>query len=173
MAEIVKNDPEPKRAKKKVNYLSVCNTYLQGTKHFKGSNDLIEVDEWKSRLIRNFESTRCPDDYKKNIMVHFLEKDAHNWWLAVDKRTSGRVERIKDFEYEFNLKYFPAEAKFMYLTQGRKTVHEYEEEFNRLMCYVHKELYHKKVQLHRLFYCVRVELRTHCSVLTFYYLGAG
>ena len=76
-------------------------------------------------------------------------------------------------KYEFNRKYFPAEAwdrleaKFLYLTQGRKTVREYEEEFSRLRRYVGKKLEDESVQVRWFFRGLRVELRTHCSVLTF------
>ena len=76
-------------------------------------------------------------------------------------------------KYEFNRKYFPAEAwdrleaKFLYLTQGRKTVREYEEDFNRLRRYVGKELEDESVHVRRFFRGLRVELRTHCSVLSF------
>ena len=143
------------------------------TKHYKGSTDPIEADEWRGRLIRNFNSSRCPDDYKKDIAVHFLEGDAHNWWIAVDKRTGGSIKRIEDVEHKFNKKYFPAEAwdrleaKFLYLTQSRRTVREYEEEFNRLRRYLGKELEDESVQVRRFFRGLRVELRTHCTVLTF------
>ncbi|XP_048611712.1 uncharacterized protein LOC125585996 [Brassica napus] len=174
MAEVVKLDPEPVQAVKKVVYLSVLQYISRmGTKHFKGSTDPIKAGEWRNRLIWNFKSSRCPDDYKKDIAVHFLEGDVHNWWITVDKRTGGSIDRIEDFEYEFNRKYFPAEAwdqleaKFLYLTQGRKTVREYEEEFNRFRRYAGKKLEDESVQVCWFFRGLRVELRTHCSVLTF------
>lgn len=67
-----------------MDYLNVLEHVIRlETKHFQGSSDLIEVDEW-SRLVRSFNSTRCPDDYRKDIAVHFLEGDAHNWWFAVE-----------------------------------------------------------------------------------------
>ncbi|XP_056864071.1 uncharacterized protein LOC130511209 [Raphanus sativus] len=59
-------------------------------------------------------------------------------------RRSGKVDYLK---------YFPAEAwdrleaKFLDLTQGRRSVREYEEEFNRLRKYVGKDLEDEKVQL--------------------------
>ena len=139
-------DP-PARPVRRVDYLSLlAHISKLGTKQFAGSSDPIEADEWRSRLARNFSSTRCPEEYKKDIAVHFLEGDAHNWWLALDKRTNGTIERFSDFEVEFNHKYFPAEAwdrlesQFLDLSQGRMTVREYEEKFNRLRCYVGKEL---------------------------------
>ena len=56
-------------------------------------------------MVRNFSSNRCREDYKKDIAIHFLEGDAHNWWLALDKRTNGSIERFSDNEVEFNQKY--------------------------------------------------------------------
>ncbi|XP_013614236.1 PREDICTED: uncharacterized protein LOC106320423 [Brassica oleracea var. oleracea] len=117
---------------------------------------------------------RTPKKYKKDIVVHFLEEDAHNWWLALDKRTNGAVERFSDFEVEFSHKYFPAEAwdrlesEFLDLAQGRKTVHEFEEKFNWLRRYVGKELEDETVQVRRFIRGLRVELRTYCSVGTFH-----
>ncbi|KAF3608699.1 hypothetical protein DY000_02047806 [Brassica cretica] len=43
----------------------------------------------------------------------------------------------------------------------------YEEEFNRLRRYLGKELEDESVQVRRFFRGLRVELRTHCTVLTF------
>ncbi|KAF8084039.1 hypothetical protein N665_0737s0002 [Sinapis alba] len=120
-----------------------------GTKHFAGSVDPLEADEWRSRLVRNFNSTHCPEDYQKDIAVHFLKGDAHNWWLSLDKRTNGTIERFSDFVVEFNHKYFPAvawdrlEAKFLDLVQCRRTVR-------------------------RFIRGLRVELRTYCFVRIFH-----
>src|SRR5690606_8362862 len=103
----------------------------------------------------------------------FLEGDAHNWWLAVDKRTAGALRSFADFEVEFNRKYFPTEAwdrlesKFLDLVQGRKTVREYEEEFNSLRWYVGRELEDEAGQVCWFQRGLWVELRTHCSVRTF------
>ncbi|XP_048629418.1 uncharacterized protein LOC125601076 [Brassica napus] len=163
-------DP-PVRPVRRVDYLSLlAHISKLGTKQFAGSSDPIEADEWRSRLARNFSSTRCPEEYKKDIAVHFLEGDAHNWWLALDKRTNGTIERFSDFEVEFNHKYFPSEAwdrlesHFLDLSQGRMTVREYEEKFNRLRRYVGKELEEETVQIRRFVRGLRVELRTYSSV---------
>ena len=163
-------DP-PARPARRIDYLSLfAHISKLGTKRFAGSVDPIEADEWKSRLARNFSSTCCPEEYNKDIAVHFLEGDVHNWWLALDKRTNGSIERFADFEVEFNHKYFSAEAwdrlesQFLDLTQGRMTVREYEEKFNRLRRYVGKELEDETVQIRRFVCGLRVELRTYCSV---------
>lgn len=172
-AEVVEVDPPPTRQGRKVDYLSLLEHISRlGTKHFVGSPDPIEADEWRSRLVRNFKSTRCPEDYKKDIAIHFLEGDAHNWWIAVEKR-ANKVHTFAEFEAEFNRKYFPSEAwdkletKFLDLVQGDRTVREYEEEFNRLRRYVGGELVDEEVQVRRFLRGLRVELRTHCSVRTF------
>ena len=149
--EVIEIDP-PERTVRKVDYLSLLQHISRlGTKNFSGSTDPIVADEWRSRLVRNFKSSRCPEDYKRDIAVHFLEGDAHNWWLAVDKR----LQSFTDFEDEFNRKYFPAEAwdrlegRFLELTQGRRAIREYEEEFNRLRRFVGRELEDEKVQVRR------------------------
>ncbi|XP_048629903.1 uncharacterized protein LOC125602040, partial [Brassica napus] len=136
-AEVIEIDP-PARATRKVDYLKVLEHITRmGTKHFAGSVDPLEADEWRSRLARNFSSSRCPEDYQKDIAVHFLEGDAHNWWLALDKRTNAEAwDRL--------------EAKFLDLVQGRRT-----------------ELEDEAVQVRRFIRGLRAELRTYCSVRTF------
>lgn len=174
VAEVIELEP-PAGTAKKVDYLKVLEHISRlGTKHFGGSVDPLEADEWRTRLVRNFKSTRCPDEYQKDIAVHFLEGDAHNWWLALDKRTNGTIDRFADFEVEFNHKYFPAEAwdrletQFLDLVQGKRSVREYEEEFNRLRRFVGRELEDEAVQVRRFIRGLRVELKTYCSVRTFH-----
>ncbi|KAF8047205.1 hypothetical protein N665_3149s0002 [Sinapis alba] len=153
VAEVAEIDP-PARPVPRMDYLKVLEHISKlGTKHFAGSVDPMEADEWRSRLVLNIRSTHCPEDFQKDTAVHFLEGGAQNWWLALDKRTNGTIERFADFEVEFNHKYFPADAwdrlesKFLDLVQGRRTVREYEEEVNRLRRYVGKELEDEAVQL--------------------------
>ncbi|KAF8090080.1 hypothetical protein N665_0488s0004 [Sinapis alba] len=174
VSEVVEMDPPP-WAVRKMDYLKLLEHIAKmSTKHFAGSVDPLEADEWRSRLVRNFNSTRCPEDYQKDIAVHFLEGDAHYWWLALDKRTNGTMERFSDFVVEFNHKYFLAEAwdrlesKFLDLVQGRRTVREYEEDFNRLRRYVGNELEDESFQVGRFIRGHMVELRTYCSVHTFH-----
>ena len=56
----------------------------------------------------------------------------------------------------------------MDLVQGRRTVREYEEEFNRLRRYEGKELEDEAVQVRRVIRGLRAELWTYCSVCTFH-----
>jgi len=104
--EVIEIDP-PERFVKKVDYLSLLQHLSRlGTKQFSGSTDPVVADEWRSRLVRNFQSTRCPEDYRRDIAVHFLEGEAHNWWLAVDKRTNGSLTIFADFEVELTANTF-------------------------------------------------------------------
>ncbi|XP_024009753.1 uncharacterized protein LOC112084943 [Eutrema salsugineum] len=172
-AEVVELDSSPTKPTKKVDYLVVLDHVARlGTKQFQGSSDPIEADEWRNRLVRNFRSTRCPEDYKKDIAVHFLEGDTHNWWVSVEKR-SGGIDTFAEFEEEFNQKYFPSEARdrleqqFLELTQRNRTVREYKVEFNCLRWCVGGELVKEDTQIQRFLRGLRGELRTHCSSRTF------
>ncbi|XP_056851569.1 uncharacterized protein LOC108834715 [Raphanus sativus] len=154
-AEVIELDP-PTGTAKKVDYLNVLEHISRlGTKHFAGSLDPLEADEWRTRLVRNIKSTRCPDEYQKDIAVHFLEGDAHNWCLALDKRTNAEAcDRL--------------ESQFLDLVQGNRSVRKYEVEFNRLRRFVGRELEDEAVQVRRFIRGLRVELMTYCSVRTFH-----
>lgn len=72
--------------------------------------DLIELDQWRSRLERNFDSIRFLDQYKKDIVVHYLEGDAHTWWRGIFRRLVNPNYSWETFCGEFRAKYFPLEA---------------------------------------------------------------
>lgn len=58
VAEVIEIDP-PARTTKRMDYLKPLEHISKlGTKHFSGSVDPLEADEWRSRLVRNFSSTR-------------------------------------------------------------------------------------------------------------------
>ncbi|XP_022572856.1 uncharacterized protein LOC111214369 [Brassica napus] len=92
-----------------------------GTKHYQEGTDPFEADAWLHNLEQNFAATRCPEEFKKDVAVYYLEKDA----------------------ITFVRKYFPPEApdrleiKFMELVHGGLSVRKYEAEFTRLRKYVH------------------------------------
>ena len=80
-------------------------------------------------------------EYRVDLAVHFLEEDAHLWWKSVTARRRQADMSWADFVAEFNAKYFPQEAldrmegRFLELTQGERSVREYDREFNRLLVY--------------------------------------
>ncbi|XP_019087546.1 PREDICTED: uncharacterized protein LOC109127375 [Camelina sativa] len=138
------------------------------TKHFPGSTYPIVADEWRSRLVRNFNSTRYPKEYQKDIAVHFLEEKAHDWWVSVEKREGGKVLTYADFEKEFNKKFFPPEAwdrlesAYLNLIQGDMTVRAYDAEFSRLRRFVGKEIADDKAQVRPFIRGLRVDIHNHC-----------
>ncbi|KAG7567925.1 Zinc finger CCHC-type superfamily [Arabidopsis thaliana x Arabidopsis arenosa] len=172
--EIVEVNLPTNSSKKRGDYLSLlAHVSKLGTKHFTGSSDPIVADEWRTRLKRNFNCTRCPEDYRKDIAIHFLEGDAHNWWLTVEKRKGDQIQSFADFEEEFNKKFFPPEAwdrlecAYLDLVQGNRTVRDYDEEFNRLRRYVGRELEDEQAQVRRFIRGLRIEIRNHCLIRTF------
>ncbi|KAG7588696.1 Zinc finger CCHC-type [Arabidopsis suecica] len=172
--EIVEVNLPTNSSRKRGDYLSLlAHVSKLGTKHFTGSSDPIVADEWRTRLKRNFNSTRCPEDYWKDIAIHFLEGDAHNWWLTVEKRKGDQIQSFADFEEEFNKKFFPPEAwdrlecAYLDLVQGNRTVREFDEEFNRLRRYVGRELEDEQAQVRRFIRGLRIEIRNHCLIRTF------
>ena len=112
-----------------------------GIGYFSGGTSPEEADSWRSRVERNFGSSRCPVEYRVDLAVHFLEGDAHLWWKSVTTRRRQANMSWADFVAEFNAKYFPQEAldrmeaHFLELTQGERSVREYDREFNRLLVY--------------------------------------
>ncbi|KAF3555280.1 hypothetical protein F2Q69_00013225 [Brassica cretica] len=50
-------------------------------------------------LEGNFRATRCPDEFKKDVAVYYLEKDAMSWWLCVDRYLGDNS--VRRYESEF------------------------------------------------------------------------
>ncbi|CAA7046019.1 unnamed protein product [Microthlaspi erraticum] len=112
-----------------------------GTYHFEGEPDLYQADAWLQSIERNFAATRCPINFKKDVGIYYLRKDALNWWESVDRQKGQYVNTWEKFKHEFEQKYFPPEARdrltqeFLRLEQGEKSVRAYEAEFMRLQRY--------------------------------------
>lgn len=148
-----------------------------GTTFFLGGVGPEEANMWRSRLERNFQSCRCPVGYRVDLAVHYLDGDAHLWWTSVVARR-GQVELTwGDFVEEFNSKYFPQEAvdrleaRFLSLTQGDRTVREFETEFNRLSIYAGRVMEGEQARVRRFMLGLRPELRTRCLGKLFGTLG--
>ncbi|CAA7046066.1 unnamed protein product, partial [Microthlaspi erraticum] len=141
-----------------------------GTEIFNGGNNPVEADDWRKLLERNFESTRCPVEFKKGLAVHFLRGEAHIWWEGVMRSMPAGYEiPWETFRDEFNRKYFPQEAmdtmecSYLELRQGSMTVRDYEREFNRLSRFAGREPGEQKL-IRRFMRGLRPDIRNHCSV---------
>jgi len=110
-----------------------------GTRYFSGGTSPEEADSWRSRVERNFGSSRCPVEYRVDLAMHFLEGDAHLWWGSVITMRRQTEMSWADFVAEFNATYFQQEAldcmeaRFLELTQVEQSVRKYEREFNQTL----------------------------------------
>ncbi|KAG7594250.1 Zinc finger CCHC-type [Arabidopsis thaliana x Arabidopsis arenosa] len=79
-----------------------------GTKYFYNGFDQVRADDWRQMLEKNFRTTRCPEEFKKDFVVHYLRGEADHWWRNVERSLpAGYVPTWEDFLREFNNKYFP------------------------------------------------------------------
>jgi len=142
-----------------------------GSEYFFGSTSPEVADSWRSRVEWNFGSSRCPVDYRVDLVVHFLEGDAHLWWRSMTTRRRQADMSWTDFVAEFNAKYFPQEAldrineRFLELTHGERSVREYDWEFNRHLVYAGRGMEDNQAQMRRFLRGLRPDLRVRCRVL--------
>ncbi|XP_022932066.1 uncharacterized protein LOC111438392 [Cucurbita moschata] len=87
-----------------------------------------------------FESMRCPDDHKVACTAYVLQKDTEVWW-ADNKPNMNLGEGIttwETFKEAFLKYYYPKKTRikkqqeFNHLTQDKRTVDQYDQEFMRL-----------------------------------------
>ncbi|KAL1198832.1 hypothetical protein V5N11_008452 [Cardamine amara subsp. amara] len=144
-----------------------------GTKFFSGGARPIESDGWRSQLERNFQSIRCHVEFRVDLAVHYLEGDAHDWWQGVVARRAGVVLSWDEFRREFDLKYFPQEVQdrlrgeFLYLTQGSRSVREYEAEFNWLKRFAGRGADTEHELICAFLRGMRLDLKNRCIVRKF------
>ncbi|KAG7572389.1 Ribonuclease H-like superfamily [Arabidopsis suecica] len=108
---------------------------------FLGGAKPKEVDEWRKQMQQNFRSIRSAQ--------------AEMSWAV------------------FNAKYFPPEAldrlegRFLELSQGNRTVREYEDDFNCLSVYASRAMEGEQARGRRFLRGLRAELRNRCLVRLF------
>jgi len=93
---------------------------------FKGEQNIVLADKWLRNLEMNFETSRCPEDFKGHIVVHFLDEYGRVWWDSVVSRYHDQPITWEMFKQEFESKYFPPES-----------VRAYEQIFTRLQRYMY------------------------------------
>lgn len=50
-----------------------------GTIRFEGDTNTYKADAWLEHVEKNFKATRCPEEYRKDVGVYYLEGDALSW----------------------------------------------------------------------------------------------
>ncbi|CAA0830649.1 Unknown protein, partial [Striga hermonthica] len=111
---------------------------------FSGQGDPRVVDEWVQGLEIIFEVMNCPDRYRMLCAQIQLTGDARLWWQAYWTMRPGEKDGCTwdQFKELIREKYYPSyyraymERQFLALTQGTRTVDEYEREFTRLVAFV-------------------------------------
>ncbi|CAA0808221.1 Unknown protein, partial [Striga hermonthica] len=107
---------------------------------FSGQGDPRVVDEWVQGLEIIFEVMNSPDRYRMLCAQIQLTGDARLWWQAYWSMRPGDKDGCTwdQFKELIREKYYPSyyhadmERQFLALTQGTRTVDEYEREFTRL-----------------------------------------
>ncbi|XP_024013809.1 uncharacterized protein LOC112087891 [Eutrema salsugineum] len=132
-----------------LSYLKVMD-YMQklGTKFFLGRTKPIEVDDWIDLLERNFESIRCPEQYKKDIIMHYLEETEYVPGLIF----VGCLRPSNSCVPE---------------SAPRIKVREYEAEFNKLKKFASWDMGIQSKQIKWFIRGLRIDLRKHCEMQEF------
>ncbi|XP_016732512.1 uncharacterized protein [Gossypium hirsutum] len=116
-----------------------------GAKIFRG---IVRVapnvaEYWMEATERILDNLDCTPDQKLKGVVPLLRDEAYQWWLTVKEGTQANHLTWMFFKTTFQAKYVGASyidacrREFLNLTQGDRTVAEYEAEFLRLSLYAH------------------------------------
>ncbi|XP_012461508.1 uncharacterized protein LOC105781522 [Gossypium raimondii] len=99
------------------------------------------VEYWLEAMERIMDDLDCTSEQKLKGTVSLLRDEAYQWWLTVREGTQAERLTWDFFKSIFQGKYVGASymdarrKEFLSLTQGNKTIAEYEAEFLRLSCY--------------------------------------
>ena len=111
---------------------------------FYGSTNPIEAEQWLDEMERIFNLLRgqTTTQDQVDLATYMLKGEAIHWWREVQKRyTEGESVGWEEFKDQLLAKYFPPNARyrmereFLNLTQGNKTILQYEQEFDKLSRY--------------------------------------
>ncbi|CAA7048691.1 unnamed protein product [Microthlaspi erraticum] len=57
--------------------------------HFDGKTSDVVADNWRKKLEKNLDAIRCPQEYRLDLVVHYLKDDAMIWWDGVMEVAQG------------------------------------------------------------------------------------
>ncbi|CAA3011863.1 Hypothetical predicted protein [Olea europaea subsp. europaea] len=113
-----------------------------GAKHFVGTANPADAEEWMRNLESIFDVMGCSEEKKLRLATFLLKGVAADWWVAFRSRyheASGitwAIFRDAFFETYYPLSYKNAKQnEFLRLTQGSMTVSEYHTKFVELSKY--------------------------------------
>ncbi|KAJ4717010.1 Retrotransposon protein, putative, Ty3-gypsy subclass [Melia azedarach] len=107
---------------------------------FEGSINPLVAEEWVRELEKIFRLIDCTDQQKVTCATYILKGSASHWWEMTSRAQDmdGYNVTWDRFKELFDEKYFPQslrddkEAEFIQLTQGSKSLIEYERKFEEL-----------------------------------------
>ena len=108
---------------------------------FDGFGDVSVAQRWLESVTRVAKRLRLSEEDKVTLATCLLENEAETWWDSIQARFSA-VPSWEEFAHEFNEQYYTQfhrdqmVVEFYHLTQGTRTVTEYEAELRRLSRFV-------------------------------------
>ncbi|PKU86894.1 hypothetical protein MA16_Dca017322 [Dendrobium catenatum] len=136
---------------------------------FKGVSDPTIAEDWLLKIGKILDGMICPKNRKVPLATFMLEGEAERWWQAQLKEKYGHMPitniQWDDFVNVFRDWFIPPSArlvlqdKFFNLTQGSKTVMQYEAEFTSLSCYAPHYVTTQEEKCHRFLRGLRDQLQ--------------
>ena len=105
---------------------------------FKEASDPNEAEEWLEELDCVLETLKIEDGERMLYTESLLQGEARIWWKMEKKKQEDVELSWKEFQERFLQRYFPTseceqrKLEFLYLTQGEKTVMQYDRQFHKL-----------------------------------------
>jgi len=109
----------------------------------------------------------------RQIGINFLDEDARIWWESVTARNRDQTISWEAFRREFEMKYFPPEARyrseqqFMNLEQETRSVRSYEQSFTRLRRYLYNGQDDEALMVRRFLRRLKPEIWSPLQVITY------
>ncbi|KAK8928667.1 hypothetical protein KSP39_PZI017870 [Platanthera zijinensis] len=136
---------------------------------FRGGVTPMETEDWLKRIELIFKAMRCPENRKVELVTFLFEGEANRWW---DSLTQGKFYRRtdirwNDFLHEFLDWFVPPSEKrilqerFLRLTQGNRSVMQFEAEFTQLAYYASDMVPNERERCFRFQLGLREDVRVH------------
>ncbi|KAJ4702887.1 Cellular nucleic acid-binding protein [Melia azedarach] len=140
---------------------------------FEGSINPLVAEEWVRELEKIFRLIDCTDQQKVTCATYMLKGSASHWWEMTSRAQDMEGYNVTwdRFKELFDEKYFPQslrddkEAEFIQLTQGSKSLIEYERKFEELSRFAPHLLDTEARKARRFERGLKPELRKLISVL--------
>ena len=134
-------------------------------KPFKEAKMPNEAEEWLEELEAVLEALHTEEEDKMIFTEFLLQGEARLWWKMEKDKKEGKDHLWKEFQELFLRRYFPVSVherkrkEFLYLTQGNKSVMEYDREFTKLSRFARSLVATEKDKVERFVNGLRLSLQ--------------